>query len=154
MNRYLRFIGCDIEGHVKFFAPDVRIDFYDPSKIHIGAGSVITSGVTILVHDFSIECGLTAIGKCDPEFEQLIVRDVSIGKNCFVGQNAFLKPGTTVGDNCIIGSGSVVSGCIPADSIVIGNPAKVVRQTAEWAEKKLDENRMVKGNVRRKDDRR
>lgn len=152
-NRYLRFIGCDLKGHVKFIAPDVKIDYFDPSRIHIGAGSVITSGVTILVHDFSIECGLTAIGKNDPEYEQLMVRDVVIGNNCFIGQNSFIKPGTVIGDNCIVGAGSVVGGTVPPGSIVAGNPAKVIRQTAEWAEKRILDGHAIKGNVRRKKDR-
>lgn len=148
-NRYLKYIGVDVNGMVKFIAHDVKLDFTDPSKIHIGDGTVITSKVTILVHDYSIECGLVAINKQDPEYESLFIRDVYIGKNCFIGQNCFIKPGTVIGDNCIIGSGSVVAGKIPNDSIVVGNPGVVIKNTKEWAEKKFEEHKFIKGNKRK-----
>ena len=148
-NNYLKYIGCDVQGMVKFIAPDVKLDLSDPSKIHIGDGTVITSKVTILVHDYSVECGLVAIGKQDPVYESLFIKDVYIGNNVFVGQNCFIKPGTKIGDNCIIGSGSVVSGNIPNDSIVIGNPGVVVKNTKEWAEKKFQEQKYIKGNKRK-----
>ena len=48
-------------------------------------------------------------------------------------------PGTVIGDNCIIGAGSVVKGTIPDNSIVFGNPAMFYAKTTEWAEKKYKE---------------
>lgn len=150
MNKYLKHFGITLDGNPKFVARDVKFDSSDPSKITIGEGSVITSKTTILVHDYSIECGLVAIGKEDPVYESLFIREVKIGKNCFLGQNCFIKPGTIIGDNCIIGAGSVVGGIIPDNSVVIGNPAKVVKSTDEWALKKFEENNFIKGSKRRK----
>lgn len=150
MNQHLRRMGIHLNGKPKFVAKDVSFDSFDPSKITIGDGTVITSKVTILVHDFSVECGLVAIGKQDPLYESLFVREVRIGNNVFIGQNSFIKPGTVIGDNCIIGSGSVVGGTIPENSVVIGNPAKVICRTDEWAEKKYAEQRYIKGGLRRK----
>lgn len=150
MNKYLKHFGIKLEGKPKFVARDVKFDSADPSKISIGNGSVITSKVTILVHDYSIECGLVAINKQDPIYESMSIRAVKIGNNCFIGQQAFIKPGTVIGDNCIIGAGSVVSGNIPTGSVVAGNPATVVAQTAEWAEKKFEKGYFIKGSKRRK----
>jgi acetyltransferase-like isoleucine patch superfamily enzyme len=82
---YLKFIGVKLDGKPKFFARDVKLDLSNPSLISIGEGSVITSKVTILTHDYSIECGLVAIGKEDPVYESLINKPVTIGKNVFVG---------------------------------------------------------------------
>ena len=150
MNKYLKHFGINLEGKPKFVARDAKFDSTDPSKITIGNGSVITSKVTILVHDYSIECGLVAINKQDPVYEAVSIRPVKIGNNCFIGQQAFIKPGTVIGDNCIIGAGSVVSGNIPENSIVTGNPAKVVAQTSEWANRKFENGYFVKGSKRRK----
>jgi len=50
-----------------------------------------------------------------------------------------LLPGCKLGNNVIVGAGSVVRGEIPDNSIVIGNPAQVVGDTIEWAKKKIAE---------------
>ena len=148
--KYLRHLGVRLDGTPKFVARDVKFDTTDPTLISIGEGSVVTSRVTILVHDYSIECGLVTIGREDPEFESRMLRPVKIGRNCFIGQQAFLKPGTEIGDNCIIGAAAVVSGKIPEGSIVVGNPGTVVAKTAEWAEKKAEAHQYVRGSKRRK----
>lgn len=152
VEKYYRHLGVNFDGggRPKFIARDVKIDSTAPQNVYIGEGSVITAKTTILVHDYSIECGLVAIGKEDPVFESIFIREVRIGKNCFIGQNSFILPGTEIGDNCIVGAGSVVRGKIPANSIVCGNPATVVANTLEWAEKKAEKHQYVNGSKRRK----
>ena len=62
-------------------------------------------------------------------FEQpLIVKDVHIGSNVWIGQNVVILPGVSIGDNCVIGAGAIVSKSIPKNSIAVGNPAKVVKK--------------------------
>ena len=66
---------------------------------------------------------------------------IKIGNNVWIGGNAIVMPGVTIGDNTIIGAGSVVTKDIPANVIAVGNPCKVVRAiTAEdklyWEAKK------------------
>ena len=51
---------------------------------------------------------------------------VKIGNNVFIGNNCTILPNTTIGDNCIIGSGSVLRGKFPENSVIVGNPAKVI----------------------------
>ncbi len=53
---------------------------------------------------------------------------VVIGKNVWIGENACILPDVTIGDNCIIGAGSIVTKSIPDNSIAVGNPARVVKQ--------------------------
>lgn len=56
---------------------------------------------------------------------------VTIGDDCWIGGGAIICPGVTIGDRCIIGAGSVVTKDIPADSVAVGNPAKVIRSTRQ-----------------------
>jgi acetyltransferase-like isoleucine patch superfamily enzyme len=57
--------------------------------------------------------------------------DVRIGRRCFIGGGSTLMPGVTVGDESIIGAGSVVFDNVPPQSIVGGNPARVLRTGIE-----------------------
>jgi acetyltransferase-like isoleucine patch superfamily enzyme len=56
-------------------------------------------------------------------------KEVIIGDNVWIGGNATILPGTTIGDNCVIGAGSVVTKSIPHNSLAVGNPARVIRET-------------------------
>lgn len=49
-----------------------------------------------------------------------------------------MLPGTTIGDNSIVGSHAVVKGEIPQNGIVVGNPGKIILKTDEWAKKHMD----------------
>lgn len=89
------------------------------------------------MHDYTITTGLQAIGE-PIRTDAYFLKEIKVGKNCFIGANSILLPGTIIGDNCIIGAGCVVRGKIPNDSIVIGNPAQVVGNTKEWAQKKKE----------------
>ena len=62
------------------------------------------------------------------ECQQISTNQVKIGKNCWIGEKAIILPGVTIGNNTIIGAGSVVTKDIPADSIAVGNPAKVIKK--------------------------
>jgi maltose O-acetyltransferase len=52
---------------------------------------------------------------------------VSIGNNVWIGGSVVILPGVSIGDNCTIGAGSVVTHDIPANSIAVGNPARVIK---------------------------
>lgn len=52
-------------------------------------------------------------------------------------------PGTIIEENCIIGAGTVIKGKIPKNSVVIGNPSRIVSNTLEWAEKKQMEKEYI-----------
>lgn len=56
---------------------------------------------------------------------------IHIGKNCWLGANVVVLPGVTIGDNSVIGAGSVVTKDIPANVVAVGNPCKVLRPINE-----------------------
>jgi acetyltransferase-like isoleucine patch superfamily enzyme len=56
-------------------------------------------------------------------------KDVIIGKKCWIGMNAIILPGVQLGDNTIVGAGSVVTKPFPDGNILIaGNPAKIIKR--------------------------
>ena len=56
---------------------------------------------------------------------------VHIGRNCWIGAGALIMPGVTIGDNTVIGAGSVVTKDIPANVVAVGNPCRVMREIGE-----------------------
>lgn len=99
--------------------------FIDPSHcflISIGDHSVLAPNVRLIAHDASMfrHIGITKIGR------------VRIERNCFLGDSTIVLPGVTVGQNSIIGAGSVVVKDIPANSVAAGNPAKVIGTSEDF----------------------
>ena len=56
---------------------------------------------------------------------------ITVGNNVWIGAQVCVLPGVTIGDNCVIGAGSVVTKSIPANSLAVGNPCRVIRQLEE-----------------------
>ena len=56
---------------------------------------------------------------------------VRIGRNCWIGAGALIMPGVTIGDNVVIGAGSVVTKDIPSNVVAVGNPCRVLREVNE-----------------------
>ncbi len=93
--------------------------FQDQGGIEIGDGSLIGQQVVIATLNHSL----------DPADRQsMLPAKVVIGKNVWIGAHATILPGVTIGDNSVIGAGAVVNRNIPADSVAVGVPAKVVRK--------------------------
>lgn len=58
---------------------------------------------------------------------------VTIGEDCYIGSGALFAPGSRIGNNVIVGMGSVVTGIVEADNaMVAGNPARVVKENYDW----------------------
>ena len=56
---------------------------------------------------------------------------IRIGRNCWLGAGVIVVPGVTIGDNTVIGAGSVVTKDIPANVVAVGNPCRVLRSISE-----------------------
>ena len=56
---------------------------------------------------------------------------IHIGRNCWLGAGVIVLPGVTIGDNSVIGAGSVVTRDIPANVVAVGNPCRVMRPIGE-----------------------
>ncbi len=63
------------------------------------------------------------------------VSNVIIGNSVFIGANCIVLPGVTIGDDVVIGSGSVVTKAIPSNSVAVGNPAKVICSLDDYISK-------------------
>lgn len=92
----------------------------EPYLIEIGDHVAIARGTLFITHDGGIWCFRDQIKNGD------IFGRIRIGNNVFIGNNCTILPNTTVGNNCIIGAGSVVRGEFPDNSVIVGNPAKMV----------------------------
>lgn len=135
--RFLRKLGINISEKYYdtkhgFIAPSVYFDGNDFSLITIGEATTISLDVAFLTHDYSISKGLKII---DPALNGRFLKPIKIGNNCFVGMRSIILPGTEIGDNVIIGAGSVVKGTYPNNVVICGNPAKIICSTDEWAKK-------------------
>ena len=124
-------------GKIKYIEPSVYFDGTDYSLIHIGDNVTISREVMILTHDYSINAALCSLGiRIDRhQGEYHFRRTVKIGDNTFIGARVSLLGGADIGKNCIIGACAVVKGKIPDGSIVIGNPAKIIGRTEDYARK-------------------
>ena len=137
---FLRDLGVKIplnyrEGGYGFIHPSVQFDGNDFSLISVGKNTTISANVVILSHDYSITKALKSIGE---DIEARFLKPVSIGENTFVGMNTIILPGKTIGNNVIIGAGSVITKDVPDNVVIGGNPAKVICSTHEWAKKHVD----------------
>ena len=56
---------------------------------------------------------------------------IRIGRNCWLGANVVVVPGVTIGDNVVVGAGSVVTHDLPDNVIAVGNPCKILREVNE-----------------------
>lgn len=83
----------------------------NPRGIHIVSDTWILTEAMVLSHD---HCRGLKI-------------DTYIGKNCVVGVRSIIMPGVTIGDSCVIAAYSVVTKDVPSNSIVAGNPARVIK---------------------------
>jgi acetyltransferase-like isoleucine patch superfamily enzyme len=115
----------------------------------IGKNIVISTDVIILTHDYSYTTGLISINK-KPPTDICVLMPVFIGDNCFIGARVTILPGAKIGSNVIIGAGSVVKGMIPDNSVIFGNPAKVVAQTNEWVTKFEEKHKDFKFHIDKK----
>ncbi len=138
--KYLEGIGIIFSGSqkkVKYIDPSVYFDGTDYSMIYLGDNITISREVMLLIHDYSVNAAMCSIGvKIDRnEGEIFFKKAIQIGDNTFIGARVSVLPGTTIGKNCIIGAGAVIKGNVPDNSIVVGNPWKIIGQTDEFAEK-------------------
>ena len=96
----------------------------DDTHIYVGDYTMIGPNVTIASAGHPIQ----------PELRQKGYQynmPVKIGKNCWLGAGVIILPGVTIGDNVVIGAGSVVTKDLPSNVIAVGNPCKVLREVNE-----------------------
>lgn len=101
-----------------------NLTLVDDTHIYIGSNTMIGPNVTIA----------TAGHPVLPELREQAYQfnaPVHIGKNCWLGAGVIVLPGITIGDNSVIGAGSVVTKDIPENVIAVGNPCRILREIGE-----------------------
>lgn len=103
---------------------ECQIDYGHGYLLEIGNNCTITH-TTILTHDGStkMHLGYSRVGR------------VKIGDNVFIGQNSVVLPGVKIGSNVVVGAGSIVMSDIPDNSVVMGNPARIISTLDEYIER-------------------
>lgn len=113
---YLKTMGVDIGKGTHFFSPyTTNVDIQRPWMLKIGKYCKITSGVIVLAHDYSRSVIRRKYGEIVGEAKETI-----IGDNMFIGMNSIICMGSHIGNNVIVGAGSVIAGDIPDNSVVGG----------------------------------
>lgn len=115
-------------GRYVHFGRDVYANFHltlvDDTHIYVGDGVLFGPNVTVTTGTHPIH----------PELRRQQAQynvPVHIGSNVWIGANSVLLPGVTIGDNSVIGAGSVVSRDIPANVVAVGCPCRVLREIGE-----------------------
>ena len=140
--------GCYIEPpfHANFggahvhFGKSVYANFnltvVDDTHIYVGDGTMFGPNVTLA----------TAGHPIDPELRAATYQynmTIHIGKNCWLGAGVIVLPGITIGDNVVIGAGSVVTKDLPDNVIAVGNPCHVLRPVSEHDREYYFKNRKI-----------
>ena len=128
--------GCYIEpplhanwaGKFVHLGRSVYVNFnltlVDDTAIYIGDYTMIGPNVTIATGTHPI---LPALRENFYQFNM----PVRIGRNCWLGAGAIILPGVTIGDNVVVGAGSVVTHDLPDNVVAVGNPCRVLRPVGE-----------------------
>ena len=140
--------GCYIEPplhanfggrHVHFghwIYANYNLTLVDDTHIYVGDETMFGPNVTIATagHPICPELRVKGLQYNMP---------VRIGRNCWLGAGVVVLPGVTIGDNVVIGAGSVVTRDIPSDVVAVGNPCRVLRPVGEQDRQFYYKNRRI-----------
>jgi len=137
LSKFINLYGCEIGDETKVGAfVEVQKNAAIGKRCKISSHTFICEGVTIEDNVF-VGHGVTFIndtyprattnGKLQTEADWKVERTV-VKKGASIGSGATILANTTIGENAIVGAGSVVTKDVPANTIVVGNPAKVLRR--------------------------
>lgn len=130
--KYLRKRGVKIGlGCIFRDVKTSRIDITRPSLVEIGNNVDMNHNFQIMTHDW-------ASGVFRNVFHNILPSSgkVKIGNNIYFGTDVIVLKGVTIGDNCVIAAGSIITKDIPANSVAAGVPAKVICTLEEYYEKR------------------
>ena len=115
--------GCNITIGDNFYA-NFNLTILDEAPVTIGSNVFIGPNVGIFTacHPLEASARNSRVQWAEP---------VTIGNNVWIGGNVTILPGVTIGDNTVIGAGSVVTRDIPASVLAVGNPARPIRHISD-----------------------
>ena len=118
-----------------------NLTMVDDTHIYVGDNTMIGPNVTIATAGHPIDPALRDV---QAQFNM----EVHIGRNVWLGGGCVLLPGVSIGDNTVIGAGSIVTKDIPANVVAYGNPCRVIREIGEHDRKYYYRDRKVDVEVR------
>jgi acetyltransferase-like isoleucine patch superfamily enzyme len=118
-NNYLRRQGIKVGKNCMVHTVSFSTE---PYLVEIGDNTRITSGTIFITHDGGVH-------NFPGEVAGGVFGKIKIGSNVFIGSNCIILLNTSIGNDCIIGAGSVVRGQFPDGSVIVGNPAKVIMRS-------------------------
>lgn len=108
---------------------EVGENFYTNMNCVILDGAKVKFGDNVFI---APHCGFYTAGHPLDVFQRNsgleYARPITVGNNVWIGANVSVLPGVAIGDNCVIGAGSVVNRDIPSGSLAVGNPCRVIRK--------------------------
>lgn len=141
---FLLYVGGGGELHV-----NGTFDFYAGGKIYVNPKAILKLGSGYVNHNVNISVfNEVEIGEGCAISENVVIRDsdnhkiigaeknetapIKIGNRVWIGMNAVILKGVTIGDGAVVAAGAVVNHDVPANSLVAGVPAKVIKQDVSW----------------------
>ena len=128
-------------GHFVHFGKNIYANYnltmVDDTHIYVGDYTMFGPNVTLATAGHPVLAELRTHG-------YQYNAPIHIGKNCWLGAGVIVMPGVTIGDNVVIGAGSIVTKDIPSNVVAVGNPCKVMRPVGEkdrefyFRDKKID----------------
>lgn len=113
-----------------------NLTMVDDTHIYVGDNTMFGPNVTVATAGHPIIPELRAKG-------YQYNAPVHIGKNCWLGAGVIVLPGITIGDNVVVGAGSIVTKDIPSNAVAVGNPCKVLREVNERDREYYFKNRKI-----------
>lgn len=135
-DRYIKFLrskGVLIGGGNHIDPKTSVIDISRPSLVSIGNNCYMNRNFILLTHDWVTKVFIESGRDFLPSSGR-----VRIGNNVSFGQNVMVLKGVTIGDNCFIGAGSIVTKDIPANSVAVGTPCKAIMSLDDFYKKRMD----------------
>jgi acetyltransferase-like isoleucine patch superfamily enzyme len=140
---YAKYIGVNMGENIHIYGNPLGMFSTEPWAITLGNNVHITREVLFITHDG----GTLLYRKKYPKLE--ITSPIVVGNDVYIGVRSIILPGVTIGDNCVIGAGSLVTKDIPANSVVGGVPAKLIKSSFDYLEK-LKTNSLDLGHLKGK----
>lgn len=125
---YAKYIGVNIGEDCHIYGNPFDMFGTEPWCITIGDNVHITKEVLFITHDG----GTLLFRNLIPDLE--ITAPIKVGNNVYIGVRSIILPGVTIGDNCIIAAGSIVTHNVPSNSVIGGVPAKKIKSIEEYLE--------------------
>lgn len=121
-----RSMGVLIGAGCRVLDDPVDVFGSEPYLVSLGDRVTITVGVRFVTHDG----GVWLFRKDDEDID--VFGAIAVGSNVFIGFNSIILPNVTIGDDCVIGAGSVVTKSLESGYVYAGVPAKAVRSVSEY----------------------